>query len=338
MGLTYKSCKIKSLEDSFNIKQKENSYVVALAGNPNTGKSTVFNYLTGLKQHTGNWPGKTIATARGEFSYNNINYNLIDLPGTYSLFALSQEEIVARDFICFGDVDAAIVVCDATCLERNLNLLFQVLELTNKVVLCINLIDEAEKKSIKIDKDKMEKLLGIPVVLTSARNKIGMEDLQQALEKVVLQKNIETKNYVTYSEEIENLVDSFKDELEELFPQINSRWLGLRIVDGDESLFSSLEKYVEGDFNVQLEAIKNKVPKELDKKKIRDEISKINYDFAANLFDAVVYKENDKEDIDDKIDSIITSKYFGNTIYAYYASFSFMDNYIWCQLSIPNSI
>ena len=118
MGLTYKSCKIKSLEDSFNIKQKENSYVVALAGNPNTGKSTVFNYLTGLKQHTGNWPGKTIATARGEFSYNNINYNLIDLPGTYSLFALSQEEIVARDFICFGDVDAAIVVCDATCLER----------------------------------------------------------------------------------------------------------------------------------------------------------------------------------------------------------------------------
>ena len=310
MGLTYKSCKIKSLEDSFNIKQKENSYVVALAGNPNTGKSTVFNYLTGLKQHTGNWPGKTIATARGEFSYNNINYNLIDLPGTYSLFALSQEEIVARDFICFGDVDAAIVVCDATCLERNLNLLFQVLELTNKVVLCINLIDEAEKKSIKIDKDKMEELLGIPVVLTSTRNKIGMDDLQRALEKVVLQKNIETKNYVAYSEEIENLVDSFKDELEELFPQINSRWLGLRIVDGDESLFSSLEKYVEGDFNVQLEAIKNKVPKELDKKKIRDEISKINYDFAANLFDAVVYKENDKEDIDDKIDSIITSKYF----------------------------
>lgn len=317
MGLTYKNCKIKSTEDCFNIKQKENSYTVALAGNPNTGKSTVFNYLTGLKQHTGNWPGKTISSARGEFSYNNENYNLIDLPRTYSLFALSQEEIIARDFICFGNVDATIVVCDATCLERNLNLLFQVLELTNKVILCINLIDEAEKKSIKIDKYKMEDFLGIPVILTSARHKIGMENLKQALEKVTSQnnKNKEKKNnnknkiYVTYSKKIETLVDSFKGDLEELFPQINSRWLGLRIIDGDESIFSSLEKYVEGDFNLKLEYIKNKVPKELDKKKIRDEISKINYDFVANLFDAVVYKQNE-EDIDDKIDSIITSKYF----------------------------
>lgn len=310
MGLTYKSCKIKPTEDSFNIKQDKNSYVVALAGNPNTGKSTVFNYLTGLKQHTGNWPGKTIATARGLFSYNNINYNLIDLPGTYSLFALSQEEIIARDFICFGNVDATIVVCDATCLERNFNLLFQVLELTNKVILCINLIDEAQKKLIKIDKKKLEKLLGIPVVLTSARNKIGMDDLQQALEKMVLEGNQKNKKYVTYNDEIENLVDSFKSELEELFPQISPRWLGLRIVDGDESLFLSLEKYIEGDFKDKLEIIKKKIPKNLDKKKIRDDFSKINYDFAHNLFNSVVFKEHKKEDIDDKIDLILTSKYF----------------------------
>ncbi len=310
MGLTYKNCKIKSLQDSFNIKQKENSYIVALAGNPNTGKSTVFNYLTGLKQHTGNWPGKTIATARGEFTYNNINYNLIDLPGTYSLFALSQEEIVARDFICFGDVDAVIVVCDATCLERNLNLLFQVLELTSKVVLCVNLIDEAEKKSIKINKDKMEELLGIPVILTSARNKIGMDDLQHALEKVVLQEKVDNKSYVIYNDEIETLVDSFKEDLKNTFPQINSRWLGLRIIDGDESLFSSLSNYIEGDFEETLEYIKHQVPQNLDKKKIRDEISKLNYDYASNLFKSVVTKKNDKEDLDDKIDSIITSKYF----------------------------
>ncbi|MDY5213312.1 ferrous iron transport protein B [Intestinibacter sp.] len=310
MGLTYKNCKIKSLQDSFNIKQKENSYIVALAGNPNTGKSTVFNYLTGLKQHTGNWPGKTIATARGEFAYNNINYNLIDLPGTYSLFALSQEEVVARDFICFGDVDAVIVVCDATCLERNLNLLFQVLELTSKVVLCVNLIDEAEKKSIKINKEKMEQLLGIPVVLTSARNKIGMDELQNALEKVVLQEKVDNKNYVVYNDEIESLVESFKDDLENTFPQINSRWLGLRIIDGDESLFSSLNNYIEGDFEDTLEYIKHQLPQNLDKKRIRDEISKLNYDYASSLFENVVSQKNDKEDIDDKIDSIITSKYF----------------------------
>ena len=310
MGLTYKNCKIKSLQDSFNIKQKENSYIVALAGNPNTGKSTVFNYLTGLKQHTGNWPGKTIATARGEFTYNNINYNLIDLPGTYSLFALSQEEVVARDFICFGDVDAVIVVCDATCLERNLNLLFQVLELTSKVVLCVNLIDEAEKKSIKINKEKMEQLLGIPVVLTSTRNKIGMDELQNALEKVVLQEKVDNKNYVVYNDEIESLVESFKDDLENTFPQINSRWLGLRIIDGDESLFSSLSNYIEGDFEDTLEYIKHQLPQNLDKKRIRDEISKLNYDYASSLFENVVSQKNDKEDIDDKIDSIITSKYF----------------------------
>ncbi|MGM9535437.1 MAG: ferrous iron transport protein B [Intestinibacter sp.] len=310
MGLTYKNCKIKSLKDSFNIERKEDSYIVALAGNPNTGKSTVFNYLTGLKQHTGNWPGKTVSTARGEFTYNNINYDLIDLPGTYSLFALSQEEIVARDFICFGDVDAVIVVCDATCLERNLNLVFQVLELTGKVVLCINLIDEAEKKSIKIDRQKLEDLLGIPVVLTSAKNKIGMEELQDKLQETVLKETSSYKNLITYGDNIENLVSSFKEELENTFSQINPRWLGLRLLDGDESIFSSLNKYIEGDFSSILDDIKSKIPEDIDKKKIRDDFSKINYDYASKLFEATVSTKDNIYDLDDKIDSIVTSKYF----------------------------
>ena len=185
MGLTQQSTKIKSLEDIFHIEKKDNEFMIALAGNPNTGKSTVFNYLTGLKQHTGNWPGKTVCTARGDFSYRDINYSLIDLPGTYSLFPLSQEEIVARDFICFGSPDAVIVVCDSTCIERNLNLLFQVMELTDNVVLCLNLLDEANKKGIKIDKNKLEDKLGIPVVLTAARSGLGMEDLKETLNKVV---------------------------------------------------------------------------------------------------------------------------------------------------------
>ena len=155
MGLTQQSTKIKSLEDIFNIEKKDDEFMIALAGNPNTGKSTVFNYLTGLKQHTGNWPGKTVCTARGDFSHKDINYSLIDLPGTYSLFPLSQEEIVARDFICFGNPDAVIVVCDSTCIERNLNLLFQVMELTDNVILCLNLLDEAKKKGIEINKNKL---------------------------------------------------------------------------------------------------------------------------------------------------------------------------------------
>lgn len=311
MGLTYQNCKIKSLKDAFNIDKDDNSYVIALSGNPNTGKSTVFNYLTGLKQHTGNWPGKTVSTARGEFTYNNINYNLVDLPGTYSLFALSQEEIVARDFICFGGVDAVIVVCDATCLERNLNLVFQVLELTNKVVLCINLIDEARKKSIKIDKKKLEDELKIPVVLTSARNKIGMDDLQNALEKVVLSQNSTSKNYISYNDNIESIVTSLKKDLEYIFPKINPRWLSLRILDGDESLFSSLSNYIDGDFSTALNEIRKKIPEDIDKKSIRDEISKINYDYASKLYNMTVSKEDSNEDIDDKIDKVITSKHFG---------------------------
>lgn len=311
MGLTYQNCKIKSLKDAFNIDKDDNSYVIALSGNPNTGKSTVFNYLTGLKQHTGNWPGKTVSTARGGFTHNNINYNLVDLPGTYSLFALSQEEIVARDFICFGGVDAVIVVCDATCLERNLNLVFQVLELTNKVVLCINLIDEARKKSIKIDKKKLEDELKIPVVLTSARNKIGMDDLQNALEKVVLSENSTSKNYISYNDNIESIVTSLKKDLEYIFPKINLRWLSLRILDGDESLFSSLSNYIDGDFSTALNEIRKKIPEDIDKKSIRDEISKINYDYASKLYNMTVSKENSNEDIDDKIDKVITSKHFG---------------------------
>src|SRR5690606_3884507 len=143
--------------------------VIALAGNPNTGKSTVFNVLTGLHQHTGNWPGKTVVNAKGQFTYNEKEFILVDLPGTYSIFASSVEEEVARDFLCFGNPDAVIVVVDATCLERNLNLVYQVMELTNNVILCINLIDEARKKNIIIDSKGISEELGIPVVPCAAR-------------------------------------------------------------------------------------------------------------------------------------------------------------------------
>ena len=312
MGLTQQSTKIKSLEDIFNIEKKDDEFMIALAGNPNTGKSTVFNYLTGLKQHTGNWPGKTVCTARGDFSHKDINYSLIDLPGTYSLFPLSQEEIVARDFICFGNPDAVIVVCDSTCIERNLNLLFQVMELTDNVILCLNLLDEAKKKGIDINKNKLEKILGIPVVLTAARSGYGMDELKETLNTVVHGNYKFNNKPVYYDDEIESMVNSIKDELYEIIPSVNPRWLGLRLIDGDESILTSLNDYTENDILDDLNTIKSKLPDIFDKSKIRSHLSKTTYDYAKSISDQVVTVTNSKAfDRDEKIDRIVSSKIFG---------------------------
>lgn len=312
MGLTQQSTKIKSLEDIFDIEKKDNEFMIALAGNPNTGKSTVFNYLTGLKQHTGNWPGKTVCTARGDFSYQDINYSLIDLPGTYSLFPLSQEEIVARDFICFGNPDAVIVVCDSTCIERNLNLLFQVMELTDNVILCLNLLDEANKKGIKIDKNKLENKLGIPVVLTAARSGIGMEELKDTLNKVVKNQYKFENKPIYYDKEIETIIESIKEDLINLIPSINPRWLGLRLIDGDENILTSLNDYTENDILNELNNIKNKIPNIFDKSKLRSYFTKTNYDYAKIISDEVVtISKNNSIDRDEKIDKIISSKSLG---------------------------
>ena len=312
MGLTQQSTKIKSLEDIFNIEKKDDEFMIALAGNPNTGKSTVFNYLTGLKQHTGNWPGKTVCTARGDFSHKDINYSLIDLPGTYSLFPLSQEEIVARDFICFGNPDAVIVVCDSTCIERNLNLLFQVMELTDNVILCLNLLDEAKKKGIEINKSKLEEMLGIPVVLTAARSGYGMDELKETLNTVVHGNYKFNNKPVYYDDKIESMVNSIKDELYEIIPSINPRWLGLRLIDGDESILTSLNDYTENDILHDLNTIKSKLPDIFDKSKIRSHLSKTTYDYAKSISDQVVTVTNSKAfDRDEKIDRIVSSKIFG---------------------------
>ena len=312
MGLTQESTKIKSLEDIFHIEKKDNEFMIALAGNPNTGKSTVFNFLTGLRQHTGNWPGKTVCTARGDFSYKNNNYALIDLPGTYSLFPLSQEEIVTRDFICFGNPDAVIVVCDSTCIERNLNLLFQVMELTDKVILCLNLLDDAKKKGIEINKNKLEKILGIPVVLTAARSGFGMDQLQDTLNKVVNNEYDFKNKPVYYDDEIENIINSIKDDLKEIITSINPRWLGLRLIEGDESILTSLNEYTDRDILNDLNNIKSKLPDIFDKSKIRSYLTKTNYDYAKSISDEVVtIAEKNKLDRDEKIDKIVSSKVFG---------------------------
>ena len=172
--------------ETFVIEKKNpDDAVIALAGNPNVGKSSVFNELTGMRQHTGNWPGKTVELAQGYVTKKKYPFVLVDLPGTYSLFAHSAEEEVARDFIESGDAQATIVVCDATSLERNLNLVLQILQITPKVVVCINLLDEAKKKKIEVNLPKLQELLGVPVVGTSAVKKHGLTELLATVQQVI---------------------------------------------------------------------------------------------------------------------------------------------------------
>lgn len=215
--------------------------LVALAGNPNVGKSTVFNALTGMRQHTGNWPGKTVASARGVCRHAGHVYELVDIPGAYSLNARSAEEEVARDFLCFGGAQAVIVVCDATCLERNLNLALQILELTPRVVLCVNLMDEAARRHIRVDTQALERLLGVPVVGTSARGGHGLEQLLERVEEVIARAP-EQALRVTYPPELEAEVERLAQSVApRLRGRLDARWTALRLLEGNESALDALQ-------------------------------------------------------------------------------------------------
>lgn len=215
--------------------------VIALAGNPNTGKSTLFNALTGLKQHTGNWPGKTVTRAEGGFEYNHVRYKLVDLPGTYSLLSASQDEEVARDFILFGQPDCTIVVTDATALERNLNLALQVLEITDKVVVAVNLIDEARRKGLEVDTRSLARDLGVPAVPVVARTGEGMQALLSTLEGVI-QGEISTQpRRVEGTSEFQRAVAELVPMIETMAPGVpNARWLAIRLLDGDARVQTAL--------------------------------------------------------------------------------------------------
>lgn len=225
------------------LKTDNMDFVIALAGNPNTGKSTVFNSLTGLRQHTGNWPGKTVVRAEGAFEYNAKKFKLVDLPGTYSLLSTSQDEEVARNFILFAKPDVTVIVVDASRLERNLNLVLQILEITDRAVLCLNLMDEAKRNNIKIDHRMLSRDLGIPVVPTSARFNQGIPDLIHTINEVAEGKIVCKPHRIkNVPKNIEKAVKKLSHEIQKQFPSLpNSRWIAFRLLEGDTHIIDALK-------------------------------------------------------------------------------------------------
>lgn len=293
---------------------------IALAGNPNVGKSTVFNALTGLRQHTGNWPGKTVENARGSYRYKEQDYELVDVPGTYSLLSVSTEEEIARDFICFGQPDVTLIVADATCLERNLNLVLQILEITEKAVLCVNLLDEARKKKITVDIPLLSCRLGIPVVGTSARTGKGLEELMEAV-AAASDSSEEVRPFrVTYSQEIEEAVSMVVPAVEDaLGKRLNSRWLALKLLDRDEGFLSSLAAYLGFDLSEEacvkqaLEAALCRLREQgFGPNEFRDEVVSQILAACEEVAASTVQIRNPGYNMrDQRIDRILTSKFTG---------------------------
>lgn len=320
MGLTNQSTGVGILKETFEVElESPNDMVIALAGNPNTGKSTVFNSLTGLNQHTGNWPGKTVANAQGKYTHKSKQYVLVDLPGTYSLLANSVEEQIARDFICFGNPHATVVVTDATSLERNLNLVLQIMEITDKVVVCVNLMDEAKRKNISINIKKLQQLLGVPVVGTTARSGEGLEELKNTIEKVASGEIKIKPKKINYSDIIEKSIEEIEPYIKDLKINMNSRWVSLRLIDEDNTLLKSINNYLDFDLskdkylNQKLETIYLDFEKEdIKLESIRDNIVSSIIKTGEKISNEVVtFNDANYNKFDRKIDSILTSRIFG---------------------------
>lgn len=241
-GSCASSCHHTAQLTKLGIKIRNWDYTIALAGNPNTGKSTIFNQLTGLNQHVGNWAGKTVSRAEGAFNFNDKKFKLVDLPGTYSLLSTSVDEEIARDFILFGKPDVTVVVADATRLERSLHLVLQVLEITNRAVIALNLMDEAKRNDLTIDVRELTRELGIPVVPLAARRGEGVTELLTAIEKVSLNAfPVQARQSRYADEKLESAIETLTSNLRETFDDLpNARWVALRLLEGDESIINAV--------------------------------------------------------------------------------------------------
>ncbi|MEC4053710.1 ferrous iron transport protein B [Myroides odoratimimus] len=318
------ACDICDLNATAELKKLGESsgkfdYTIALAGNPNTGKSTIFNALTGLKQHTGNWPGKTVTRAEGNFQFKDSKYKIIDLPGTYSLMSTSEDEEVARDFILFGRPDVTVVVVDAGRLERHLSLVVQIQEITNKVVVCLNLMDEAQRHGVEIDVRGLSRDLGVPVIPTSARRKEGITDLLVAIDQVATGKYVpEHKTISGISGESREAVQQVASKLLSIDEDLPSpSWLAMRLIQQDATIQSAL--------------VNQTLSTKVNNENIKEVITlaahyheKLGLDYSDNVAGAIftqvskTVKSTVKSDknqrafrVDRMIDNVVTSKRFG---------------------------
>ena len=319
MGLTRTSTGAGAAAGGCTVsKERPDDVVLALAGNPNVGKSTVFNALTGLRQHTGNWPGKTVGWAQGRCERSGRGYVLVDLPGTYSLRAHSAEEEVARDFLCFGGAEGAVVVCDATCLERNLNLALQVIELCPHTVLCVNLLDEAARKGIKLDLEGLSARLGVPAVGTSAGRGEGLDDLMDTVSALLetLPQPAPVRYLAPIERELARLGPLLAARLKGALP---ARWVALRLLEGEEALLAALALRLGEDLreDAELQAALGEAWEQL----ARDGVSRegLGDRVAACLVlqaedicnDVVSYGREDYARRDRRIDRVLTSRATG---------------------------